>query len=119
MAKRKQKSAAKESNYFNVTAEKKKKLLGFFLTIVALLSLLSILTYSRNDNDSLISGFADLFKLFAPDKDFTSRASDIHNALGLFGAYLSNFLLNSTIGFSAIVFPVMLFIWGVAIFRNN
>ncbi len=119
MAKRKQKPAAKESNYFNVTAEKKKKLLGFFLTIVALLSLLSILTYSRNDNDSLISGFADLFKLFSPDKDFTSRASDIHNALGLFGAYLSSFLLNSTIGFSAIVFPAMLFIWGVAIFRNN
>jgi S-DNA-T family DNA segregation ATPase FtsK/SpoIIIE len=119
MAKRKTKQVAKESNYFNVNAEKKKKLLGFFLIIVALLAFLSILTYSRHDNDNLLSGFSDFFRIFSPDQDFSNRASDIHNALGLFGAYLSNFLLNSTIGFGAIVFPVILFIWGVAIFKTH
>ncbi len=119
MAKSKKKAVKNESNYFSVTVEKKKKILGFFLLIVALLSFLSILTYSAHDRDSLLFGFADLFKIFSPDRDFAQRASEINNALGLFGAYISDFFLNSTIGFSSIVFPVILFVWGVAVFKNQ
>ncbi|MBU1097281.1 MAG: DNA translocase FtsK 4TM domain-containing protein [Bacteroidetes bacterium] len=119
MAKTKKTTSENTSNYFSITVEKKKKLLGFFLVIVGLLSFLSILTYSIHDKDNLLFGFADLFKIFSPDPEFSTRASEINNALGLFGAYLSNFLLNATIGYGAIVFPVILFIWGVAIFKNQ
>ena len=63
--------------------------------------------------------YADLFKIFSPNQDFARRASEINNALGLFGAYISDFFLNSTIGFSSIVFPVIMFVWGVAVFKNQ
>lgn len=119
MSKKKNILPNNDSKYFSVTVEKKKKLLGLFLIVVALLSFISILTFSVNDKDNLGHALNDFFKIFSPDNDFSKRASEIRNALGLFGAYLSNFLLNSTIGYSAIVFPVILFVWGIAIFKKH
>ncbi len=99
--------------------ERKTKLLGVSLVILALLSLLSILSYSRYDVANLYFGFADLFKIFSSDPEFVSRASNVHNWLGILGAYLSNFFINSTIGYFSIVFPVLMFIWGIAIITKE
>ncbi len=99
-------------------SESKKKLLGVSLIIIALLSLLSILSYSRYDVANLF-GFSDLFKIFSSDPEFVNRASSVHNWLGILGAYLSNFFINSTIGYFSIVFPVLMFIWGIAIINKE
>lgn len=115
------KTTTKKSNNNNITVskEKKKKLLGVALILIAVLSLLSILSYSRYDVANLYFGFTDLFKIFSSDPEFVSRASSVHNWLGILGAYLSNFFINSTIGYFSIVFPVLLFIWGFAIIKED
>lgn len=101
------KKAIKSNNDFTVSTVQKKKLLGVFCIIFALLALLSILSYSRYDVSNLYFGFTDLFKIFSSDPEFVNRASSVHNWLGIFGAYLSDFFINSTIGYFSIVFPVV------------
>lgn len=113
------KKSVKSNSDFTVSIERKKKLLGVFLIIFALLSLLSILSYSRYDVSNLLFGFTDLFKIFSSDPEFVNRASSVHNWLGIFGAYLSDFFINSTIGYFSIAFPVVLFIWGLTILKSD
>ena len=112
------KKTSTNTNALAESKESKKKLLGVVLIITALLSLLSILSYSRYDVASLF-GFTDLFKIFSSNPEFVSRAANVHNWLGILGAYLSNFFINSTIGYFSIVFPVLMFIWGLAIIKNE
>ena len=94
MAKRTKKVKETKSKYFSVNLEKKKKLIGFFLTVFALLSFLSILSYSRSDNNLLL-GISDIFKIFSSDKQYLARAGSINNWLGMFGAHVSYFFVNS------------------------
>jgi S-DNA-T family DNA segregation ATPase FtsK/SpoIIIE len=119
---KKKKNNTKKSNnesYFIISLEKKKKILGIILSVLALLIFLSILSYSRADQDVLTFESSELSKVISPDRDFEHRAESVHNWLGLFGAYISNFLINSTIGYFAIVFPVILFIFGYSIIVQN
>jgi len=87
--------------------------------LFSLLIFLSILSYSRYDQANLTFGFTDLFKVFSSDAEFLKRAESTHNWLGIFGAYVSDFFINSTIGFLSIIFPVIIFIWGYTIVRNK
>jgi S-DNA-T family DNA segregation ATPase FtsK/SpoIIIE len=77
------------------------------------------LSYSRSDNARLSQPFADLFKVFSSDPDFVTRAEETQNWLGIFGAYISNFLINATVGFFAFVFPLISFTWGYSIIKDN
>ncbi|MBU0473158.1 MAG: DNA translocase FtsK [Bacteroidetes bacterium] len=113
------KKTSKSNNTIAVSKENKKKLLGVGFIIVALLSLLSILSYSRYDVANLYFGFSDLFKIFSSDPEFVIRASSVHNWLGILGAYISNFFINYTIGYFSIVFPILMFIWGLAIIKED
>ncbi len=120
MAKRKQQnSVSNESSFFSFTIEKKKKLIGIFLILFALLLLLSILSYSKFDQANLTYGFTDLFRVFSSDPEFIQRAESTHNWLGIFGAYVSDFFVNSTIGYFAVVFPIILFIWGYSVLKQE
>jgi len=114
----KKKTEEKERNYFSIGGEKKQKLLGFLLTVFAVLLMLSILSYRSSDKNLLI-GFTDLLRVFSSDEEYLNRATEVNNWLGLFGAYLSDFFINSTIGFSAIVFPIIFFVSGFVIITNS
>jgi S-DNA-T family DNA segregation ATPase FtsK/SpoIIIE len=117
--KKKIKNLTNTENYFVVSLEKKKKILGIFLLLISLLVFLSIISYSRFDIANLTFQFADLFRIFSSDPQFVQRAESTHNWLGIFGAYISNFFINSTLGFQSIVFPIIIFIWGFEIVRKN
>jgi S-DNA-T family DNA segregation ATPase FtsK/SpoIIIE len=106
-------------NYFVISIEKKKKILGIFLIVISLLFFLSIISYSRYDIANLTFQFQDLFRVFSSDAQFVQRAESTHNWLGIFGAYISNFFVNSTLGFGSIVFPVIIFLWGFETVRKN
>lgn len=106
-------------NYFIISLEKKKKLLGVFLVISAILMLLSIFSYSRYDQANLNYSFTDFFKVFSTNPDFLHRAHYTHNWLGIFGAYLSHFLINSTLGYFSVVIPFICFVWGYTILKNS
>lgn len=115
--KSKENSSSVGENFFVVSPEKKKKLLGIFLVILALLIFLSILTYSRYDESYFSYKFLDLFG-FGSNPELTNKAATTHNWLGIFGAYVSHFLIRSTIGYFSIIFPVIMFIWGYSILRK-
>jgi len=113
------KKTTPSDNGISVSKENKKKLLAVTLIIIAFLTLLSILSYSSYDKANLYFGFSDLFKIFSSDPEFVSRASSVHNWLGILGAYLSDFFINSTLGYFSIVFPILVFIWGLAIIKED
>jgi len=115
--KSKENSSSVGENFFVVSPEKKKKLLGIFLVILALLIFLSILTYSRYDESYFSYKFLDLFG-FGSNPELTNKAATTHNWLGIFGAYVSHFLIRSTIGYFSVIFPVIMFIWGYSILRK-
>ncbi len=121
MAKTKTKRTKQNSltdNFFIISLEKKKKLIGIAFIVTAALIMLSILSYSRYDQAKLNFTFTDLFNVFSNNPDFVHRAESTHNWLGIFGAYISQFLIISTIGYSSIVIPLILFIWGFTIIKN-
>jgi S-DNA-T family DNA segregation ATPase FtsK/SpoIIIE len=113
------KKTTPSDNGISVSKENKKKLLAVALIIIAFLTFLSILSYSSYDKANLYFGFSDLFKIFSSDPEFVSRASSVHNWLGILGAYLSDFFINSTLGYFSIVFPILVFIWGLAIIKED
>lgn len=96
-----------KDNYFNFSVEKKKKVLGLILVVLSFFLFLSILSYSRSDEDNFTYHFSDLF-----------RIESTNNWLGIFGAYASYFFINSTIGYCSIIFPVIIFIWGLYIVKR-
>lgn len=108
-----------EHSYFIISLEKKKKLLGLFLVISAVLILLSILSYSSYDQARLHFNFTDFFKVFSSDPDYVHRTQFTHNWLGIFGAYSAHFLIHSTIGIFSIVIPLILFLWGYTILKET
>ena len=106
------------SQYFVISVEKKKKLLGILLSVFALLIFLSILSYSSMDEASL-NGLGDFLRAVNPTEEFQQRVGNIHNWLGIFGAHISNFFINATIGYLSIIFPVIMFVWGYTILREQ
>ncbi|VAX16548.1 DNA translocase FtsK, partial [hydrothermal vent metagenome] len=117
--KKRTKKTSAQSKSKEVSVERKKKLFGFFLIIFSLLTFLSILSYSRYDEANLSLGFTDLLNVFSSNPETISRYSSIHNWLGILGAYISSFFINSTIGYFSIVIPVVIFIWGYALLKEE
>ncbi len=119
--KKKRKNAenkSSEEKYFTISREKKKKIIGIFLVVFGLLLLLSIVSYSRYDQANLNYRFSDLFRVFGSNAELMHKAESTHNWLGIFGAYISDFFINSTVGFFSIIFPFMCLIWGYSFFRK-
>ncbi len=106
-------------NYFLMSLEKKRKLIGLFMAVFALLLFLSIISYSAYDEANLSFGFSDLFKTFSSDPEFADKADSARNWLGVFGAYVSDFFVNNIIGYFSLVFPVIIFLWGYTIVKND
>ncbi len=117
--KKKIKEVEKTDSYFILSFEKKKKILGIFALVIAVLIFLSIISYSRYDQANLTYQFTDLFRVFSPDEGFAKRAESTHNWLGVFGAYLSTFFVTGTLGYFSLVFPVIIFLWGYIILKRN
>ncbi len=101
-----------------VSEEQKKKIIGVLLIALALISFLSILSFSKYDEANLDNFFSDFINIFSSNPEFIHRVETTHNWLGLLGAYLSHFLINLTIGYFSIVFSLILFIWGYSIIRK-
>ncbi len=116
---RKKKTVKKNESTPIIPVDKKIKILGLFLCVLGVFVFLSIVSYSKFDLANLAKGLTDLQKLFSNEPEFLRRAESTRNWLGIFGAYTSNFFINSTIGYFSIVFPVLVFIWGFFIIKND
>ena len=111
------KNGTSANKYFVISADKKKKILGIFLIVFSLLTLLSIASYSRYDQ-AFNYHISDLFKVLSNNQEVVQKVDATHNILGPFGAYISDFFVNSTFGIFSTVFPIMFFLWGFSIFRK-
>ncbi len=112
------KNGTSANKYFAISPDKKKKIFGLFLIVLSIFVLLSIITYSRYDQAVLNYHFSDLFKVFSSNPEAAQKANNTHNLLGIFGAYVSDFFVNSTFGVFSTVFPIIFFLWGFSIFRK-
>ena len=85
---------------------KKKGIIGILFILISIFILLSIISYSRFDKANLET------------KNLLSQPEDMKNWLGIFGAYISNFFINSTLGVFSTIFPLMLLVWGFSAFKK-
>jgi S-DNA-T family DNA segregation ATPase FtsK/SpoIIIE len=106
-------------NFFVISPEKKTKILGIFLIVLALLIFLSILSYSRSDESYFSYKFSDQFGVLSDNAGLKEKAATTHNWLGIFGAYVSHFFICSTIGYFSLVFPAIMFIWGYTVLKKE
>lgn len=81
--------------------------------------LLSILSYSAIDQASGEITIWDLFKVFSNDESILLKAERTQNWLGLFGAIISNWFINSTIGYAVIIVPFLGFLWSLYLINEK
>ena len=81
--------------------------------------LLSILSYSAIDQASGEISLWDLLKVFSNDEAILLKAERTQNWLGLLGAVVSNWFINSTIGFAVIIIPFLGFVWSIYLFDEK
>jgi len=77
------------------------EIFGILLMAFAILVFLSLATYSSHEQPGNI------------------KVGQIENKLGVAGVYISYFLIQGLIGYPAFVFPIILFMFGWAFFRDN
>lgn len=98
-----------------------RQLLGFAGMVLSIMLLLSLVSYSSADQASGELAFWDLWKVFTNDEAVAAKAQSTQNWLGLLGAMLANWWINSTIGYAVLVVPLLAFAWSlhVVIPRNT
>jgi len=111
----KKKNNSDVNDNFLLPLEKKKKIIGVFLIILSFISILSIFSYSASDNHFTSK---DLFQVFFDSERYFNNSFKAQNWLGIFGALLANFLINSTIGFFSLAIGAVFFVWGWSILNN-
>jgi len=89
--------------YFELSHEKKKRLLGFFIVSFSVLLFLSILSFSSADDPRL--------------RYATGEAMATKNWLGIAGAYIAAFFVKSAFGYFSLVIPVLSGMWGFRLFK--
>ena len=115
--KEKSEKIEKSSNLKNGEHGKKRKeslraeVVNFSLIVISILVGLSIASYSPADDANSEINFLDAFKLLLGDESMRAKADTVHNWLGIFGAYIANFFINSTLGYFSIAFPLILLVF--------
>ena len=101
-----------DKKYFSISSDKKKRIAGVFLILFSLFLLLCIISYNGWDE-----GYVLKYSIF--DTIFNPPAQmEAHNWLGRVGSHFAYFFVISMLGYFSIVFPVILFIWGLFFFKK-
>jgi len=99
-------------NYFSFSSEKKKSIVGLFLILFSVFLFLCILSHDGRDK-WILEKYSLLDTIFG-----SSSQDKAHNWLGLVGTHFSYFFITSTIGYFALVFPAIMFLWGISFFKK-
>ena len=110
-------SASKESPKKN--PHRRRQIWSFLGILFSLMLLLSLISYTPADQANGEIGIGELWKVFTPDEALQAKADRTHNLLGLLGAVLSNWFINSTIGYAAVVLPFLGLAWSWFILRRK
>ncbi len=83
-----------------------------------LLLLLALVSYDPVDEANASVRLSDLFNVFTGDAVARAKADTTQNWLGLVGAVISDFFVTSTVGYSVLVVPFLMVVWGWTILRH-
>lgn len=109
----------KSDNGAKKNPKQRRQVISFFVIVFGIMTLLSLVSYSSGDEANGEVRFADLYKVFTNDPFIQLKSELTTNWLGLFGAVLSNFLINSTVGLFSFIVPILLLMWGWTMLRNG
>ena len=109
----------KQDNGSKKNMQQRKQVLSFLVIVFGLMALLSMVSYSPGDEANGDVRFSDLYKIFTNDPFIQQKSELTTNWLGLFGAILSNFLINSTVGLFAFIVPTLMLMWGWTMLRSG
>jgi len=115
MAKRNKTKKVDKPGKENGSIDNKKRVIGVIMVVVAIIVFLSIISYSAYDRAKLTNQFSDIFSIENPEVS-NPEVNKINNWMGVGGAYISHFFIKATFGYFSIVFPFLLFLWGVTFF---
>lgn len=100
------------------TSVKQRQTLGVLLIMCAILITLSVISYSPLDAPQAETRMGDLPAVFTrSDPVVNAHADTVQNWLGLIGSMMADFFINKTIGYAAIIFPLLLGAWSLAFFK--
>jgi S-DNA-T family DNA segregation ATPase FtsK/SpoIIIE len=87
------------------------------LGVLALLMLVSMISYSRADEANAQLTMRDIMRVVQGDSDIRMKFDQTQNWIGLFGAVLANWLYTSCIGIWSMVLPILFLFWARDLFR--
>lgn len=100
---------------FSISTDIKKQLLGFLILLFGVLIGLALISYSDKDQATLEKlSFIDVFR-----REAYSAVNVTFNWLGIAGAYVSNFFINSFFGYFSIIIAVVLILFGLTLLRKK
>lgn len=109
----------KTDNGTKKNSHQRKQIFSFLVIVFGLMTLLSMFSYTPADEANGDIRFTDLYKVFTNDPLIQQKSELTSNWLGLFGAILSNVLINSTVGLFSFIVPVLLLMWGWTMLRRG
>jgi S-DNA-T family DNA segregation ATPase FtsK/SpoIIIE len=93
---------------------------AILLILFSVLLLLALVSYTPLDQANADVGARDVVgSMISNNPAISAMADTTENWLGLLGAFIANFLINSTIGYATLAFPVLLGFWGWTIFSGT
>ncbi|HXX62775.1 MAG TPA: DNA translocase FtsK 4TM domain-containing protein, partial [Bacteroidota bacterium] len=94
-------------------------MIGILMIAVSLLVVIALGTYDSGDESRIRLHLSDLPGLVGGDPAIRAMSDTVHNGLGILGAQLAHFLINSTFGYSVYAFPLLILLWGWTILRRS
>lgn len=100
-------------------SHQQRQIISFLGILFSFMLLLSLVSYTSADQANGEIRLQDLWKIFTSDESIQAQADRTQNWLGLLGAILSNWFINSTIGYSVIVLPFLSLAWSWYLLRRK
>jgi S-DNA-T family DNA segregation ATPase FtsK/SpoIIIE len=101
------------------THDRRRQIVAFLGILLSFMIFLSLLSYSPADQTSADIKVTDLWKVFSADEIIQAKVARTQNWLGLGGALVSSWLINSTIGYGVILLPVFGIAWSWMFLRRR
>jgi S-DNA-T family DNA segregation ATPase FtsK/SpoIIIE len=95
------------------------KALAIFLFMFSILTFLSLISYTVEDETNALTPISEIWGLFTGDEAIKFKAETTQNWLGLIGAIISYHLYNSIIGITIIGLPIFLVLFSKEIWTND
>ena len=99
--------------------DRRRQIWSFLGILFSFMLLLSLVSYTPADQANGQVRIVDLWKVLTPDEGLQAQADRTQNLLGLLGAVLSNWFINSTIGYGIIVLPFLGLAWSWYLLRKK